>query len=80
MSHLDLVFAVKHLTNVTLFQRDLIGLVTAKSTLISFRSSKGGSGGAWPLVSPKVDDLLVIKGLKNTAHKRLCDKILPSVY
>jgi hypothetical protein len=64
----------------TTLQRDLIGLATAKSTLISFRSSRGGSGGAWPLVTPKVDDLLVLKGLKKTLHKGLCEKNLPSVY
>eukprot|EP00980_Cylindrotheca_fusiformis_P003743 scaffold831_cov109-Cylindrotheca_fusiformis.AAC.5 len=63
----------------SLAERDLIGLRTAKSTLISFRSSRGGSGGAWPLVSPKVDDLLVLKGLKNTPHKSLCEKNLPSI-
>jgi len=68
-----------HLLN-RLGELDLIELRTQTSTATSFRSSLGGSGGAWPLSSLAVDEHTLTRGLKNTPHKALAEKNLPSSF
>lgn len=48
--------------------------------MVSFRANKGGSGGAWPLVSLMVGEDQLSHGLKKTAHQDLCEKNIPSLY
>ena len=59
---------------------NLIELQTQKSSSITFRQSHGGSGGAWPMTSLAIDELTLLKGLKNTTHKELAQKNLPCTF
>ena len=59
---------------------NLVELHTMKSSSRTFRQSRGGSGGAWPMASLAIDELTLLKGLKNTSHKELSQKNLPSMF
>jgi len=61
-------------------EMNLVELHTIRSSFRTFRQSDGGSGGAWPMASLAIDELTLLKGLKNTAHKDLAQKNLPSMF
>jgi origin recognition complex subunit 1 len=68
-----------HLLN-SLGESNLVGLKTDKSSLVSFRASRGGSGGAWPVVRMLVQEGELLRGFKKTPHKSLFEKNLPSIF
>lgn len=61
-------------------QMNLVELQTIKSSSTTFRQSHGGSGGAWPMTSLAIDELTLLKGLKNTPHSELAQKNLPFMF
>ena len=62
------------------FKMNLVELQTLKSSSTTFRQSHGGSGGAWPMSSLAIDELTLLKGLKNTTHQELAQKNLPCTF
>jgi hypothetical protein len=62
------------------FKMNLVELQTLKSSSTTFRQSHGGSGGAWPTSSLAIDELTLLKGLKNTTHQELAQKNLPCTF
>lgn len=61
-------------------EMNLVELRTIKSSIRTFRQSDGGSGGAWPMADLAIDEMTLLKGLKNTPHKELANKNLPSMF
>ena len=61
-------------------EMNLVELRTIKSSSTTFRQSLGGSGGAWPMTSLAIDELTLLKGLKNTSHSELAQKNLPFMF
>ena len=59
---------------------NLVELQTLKSSSTTFRQSHGGSGGARPMTSLAIDELTLLKGLKNTPHQDLAQKNLPFLF
>jgi origin recognition complex subunit 1 len=58
----------------------LVTLKTEKSSSITFRSSQGGSGGAWPIIGLIVDDCDIISAFRNGPHAQLAEKQLMSAF
>jgi origin recognition complex subunit 1 len=54
----------------------LICLRTEKSSVISFRSSRGGSGGAWPMIASVVASSDVLPAFRQGQHRQLAESQL----
>mmetsp|Transcript_60079 Transcript_60079/g.147754 ORF Transcript_60079/g.147754 Transcript_60079/m.147754 type:complete len:92 (-) Transcript_60079:3141-3416(-) len=61
-------------------EMNLIFMNTPHSSSTSYRASQGGSGGAWPLTTPAIDELTLLRGLKGTRHRQLAEKTIPSLF
>lgn len=54
----------------------LIHLRTEKSSALSFRSSRGGSGGAWPMIASAVDSSAILLAFRQGQHSQLAESQL----
>ena len=54
----------------------LVSLYTQRNTSICYRAALTGSGGAWPLVSPLMDENTLWMAFKNGQHEALAKKYL----
>lgn len=57
-------------------QNSFISLFTPKSSKNKFHASRGGSGGAWPMISLLMDPKTVRKSFRGTPHSDIAEKYI----